>query len=118
MPRPVPLTLARLRQRYLLPHILPPPAPIFTQTSTNLASQTTQIQTTLDELITSTTELRDSLAAERERVRALCEEVERVLDGVRKREDEEREWREEVSGEVEGLKEGLPKVSRLQSEGS
>lgn len=34
-----------------------------------------------------------------------------MLEGVRKREEEEREWREEVSGEVEGLKEGLPKVS-------
>jgi len=98
-------------QKYLLPHLRPPTTTAFQQTSQSLEDQYDEAQALLTSLTTSTNELKEQLEADRERVGVVVADVEEAVKGVKENEERWREEMREVRGEVESVRELVPKVS-------
>lgn len=97
-------------QKYLAPHLKPPSSTAFQETSTELSSQYDAAQAALDELKAETAALSAAAEGERQRVAAALDDVESAARAVR---DAEARWRDdmrEVRGEVESVRELVPRM--------
>jgi uncharacterized protein YukE len=103
--------LTSLARKYLLPHLRPPSSTAFQQTSSDLTAQYDEAARLLSELQTQTEALQAGLEGERERVRVAVEDVEEAVRGVREGEERWREEMREIRGEVESVRELVPRVS-------
>lgn len=103
--------LTSLARKYLLPHLRPPSSTAFQQTSSDLTAQYDEAARLLSELQTQTEALQAGLEGERERVRVAVEDVEEAVRGVRDGEERWREEMREIRGEVESVRELVPRVS-------
>ncbi|WVR08755.1 hypothetical protein IAU60_005813 [Kwoniella sp. DSM 27419] len=102
--------LSTLAKKYLLPHLQPPSTTSFQDTSASLTAGYDEAAKLLADLSEQTTKLQTSLDEDRERVTAVVNEVEDALKSVR---DGEERWREEmrdIRGEVESVRELVPKM--------
>lgn len=100
-------------QKYLMPHLQPPSSTAFQSTSSTLSAQFAEADALLAELQESTTKLQTSLDEDREKIEAVVEGVEEASRMVKEGEERWREEMREVRGEVEGLRELVPRVSPL-----
>jgi hypothetical protein len=98
-------------QKYLLPHLRPPSTSTFQQTSSSLADQFAEADRLLNDLQASTNKLQETLDTDRERVTAVVEGVEEATKLVKEGEEKWREEMREVRGEVESLRELVPRVN-------
>lgn len=98
-------------QKYLLPHLRPPSTTTFQQTSSSLSDQFAEADRLLNDLQASTSKLQETLDSDRERVTAVVEGVEEATRMVKEGEEKWREEMREVRGEVESLRELVPRVS-------
>jgi uncharacterized protein YukE len=110
--------LTSLARKYLLPHLRPPSSTAFQQTSSDLTAQYDEAARLLSELQTQTEALQAGLEGERERVRVAVEDVEEAVRGVREGEERWREEMREIRGEVESVRELVPRVSPSGAERS
>jgi peroxin-14 len=97
-------------KKYLAPHLKPPSSTAFQETSSELSAQYDAAQSALDELKAETAALTEAAAGERQRVAAAIEDVEAAARAVR---DAEARWRDdmrEVRGEVESVRELVPRM--------
>lgn len=94
-----------------MPHLKPPTTTTFQQTSAELSQQYDEAAKLLSELSTHTTALQQGLEGDRERVNKVVEEVEEAVKAVRGNEERWRDEMREVRGEVESVRELVPKVS-------
>ncbi|KAK8850694.1 hypothetical protein IAR55_004614 [Kwoniella newhampshirensis] len=102
--------LTALAKKYLVPHLRPPSTTSFQETSTSLTAQYDEAARLLAELSEQTTKLQTTIEEDRERVNAVVGEVEEAVRGVK---DGEERWREEmrdIRGEVESVRELVPKM--------
>lgn len=107
--------LSALARKYLTPHLQPPSSTAFQETSASLTEQYDQAQAALDELREQTTALTAAAEAERERVSSALDDVEAAAKTVR---DAEARWRDdmrEVRGEVESVRELVPRLIEKHS---
>lgn len=99
-----------LARKYLVPHLKPPSSTAFQSTSAELAEQYDAAAAALDELRAETAALATAAQSERERVAAALEDVESAAKAVK---DAEARWRDdmrEVRGEVESVRELVPRM--------
>lgn len=94
-----------------MPHLQPPSSTTFQNTSSALTEQYDEAAKLLSELQTQTNALQESLDADRERVNLVVEEVEGAVKHVRDGEEKWREEMREIRGEVESIRELVPRVS-------
>jgi len=99
-------------QKYLLPHLQPPSTTSFQSTSASLSEQYDEAARLLSELQDQTTKLSESIEGDRERVNGVVGEVEEAVKGVREGEERWREEMREIRGEVESVRELVPRVGR------
>ncbi|KAI9633430.1 peroxisomal membrane anchor protein conserved region-domain-containing protein [Dioszegia hungarica] len=99
-----------LAKKYLLPHLRPPSSSSFQQTSSSLSEQFAEADRLLNDLQASTTKLQETLDSDRERVTAVVEGVEEATRMVKDGEEKWREEMREVRGEVESLRELVPRL--------
>lgn len=102
--------LSALARKYLTPHLKPPSSSAFQETSADLSAQYDAAQAALDELKAETEALTKAAAGERERVSSALDDVEAAARAVR---DAESRWRDdmrEVRGEVESVRELVPRM--------
>lgn len=107
--------LTALARKYLTPHLQPPSSTAFQETSASLAEQYDAAQAALDELREQTTALTSAAEAERERVSAALDEVEAAAKTVKEAEARWRDDMREVRGEVESVKELVPRLIEKHS---
>jgi len=100
-----------LDQKYLLPHLRPPSTTSFQQTSSALTEQYDEAARLLQELQDQTTKLQTSVEEDRGRVVKVVDEVEEAVRSVREGEEQWREEMREIRGEVESVRELVPRVS-------
>ncbi|GMK59191.1 hypothetical protein CspeluHIS016_0702060 [Cutaneotrichosporon spelunceum] len=108
--------LTALARKYLAPHLKPPSSTAFQETSASLAEQYDAAQAALDDLKKQTEELTNSAEEERTRVAAALDDVEAAAKAVR---DAEARWRDdmrEVRGEVESVRELVPRLIEKHSQ--
>lgn len=72
-------------------------------------------QSLLDELTKSTRTLQEGLEGDRDRINGIVEEVEGAVRSVKDNEERWREEMREVRGEVESVRDLVPKVSAASS---
>jgi len=99
-----------MNQKYLAPHLKPPSSTAFQETSTELTAQYDAAQAALEELKAETAALSAAAESERQRVAAALDEIESAARAVR---DAEARWRDdmrEVRGEVESVRELVPRM--------
>ncbi|EJT52983.1 hypothetical protein A1Q2_03342 [Trichosporon asahii var. asahii CBS 8904] len=99
-----------LARKYLVPHLKPPSSTAFQSTSAELSEQYDAAAAALDELRAETAALATAAQSERERVAAALEDVESAARAVK---DAEARWRDdmrEVRGEVESVRELVPRM--------
>lgn len=94
-----------------MPHLKPPTTTTFQQTSQELSQQYDEAAKLLSELSEHTTALQRGLEGDRERVNKVIEEVEEAVSGVKSNEERWRDEMRELRGEVESVRELVPKVS-------
>ncbi|BEI89622.1 uncharacterized protein CcaverHIS019_0209840 [Cutaneotrichosporon cavernicola] len=108
--------LTALARKYLTPHLKPPSSTAFQETSASLAEQYDAAQAALDDLKAQTEALTASAEEERTRVAAALDDVEAAAKAVR---DAEARWRDdmrEVRGEVESVRELVPRLIEKHSQ--
>ncbi|ORX40858.1 peroxisomal membrane anchor protein conserved region-domain-containing protein [Kockovaella imperatae] len=101
--------LTALARKYLLPHLQPPSTTSFQQTSQDLTSSYDEAAQLLRELSDQTNQLQTSLENDRERIDKVVDDVELAVKSVK---DGEERWREEMRdmrGEVDSLKDLVPR---------
>jgi peroxin-14 len=103
--------LTTLARKYLLPHLRPPSTTAFQQTSSDLTAQYDEAARLLSELQAQTEVLQAGLEGERERVRMVVDDVEAAIKSVKDGEERWREEMREIRGEVESVRELVPRVS-------
>ncbi|WOO76567.1 Peroxisomal membrane protein PER10 [Vanrija pseudolonga] len=107
--------LAALARKYLTPHLQPPSSTAFQETSQALTEQYDAAAAALADLKAETEALSKSTEAERARLSAALDEVEEAARAVR---DAETRWRDdmrEVRGEVESVRELVPRMIEKHS---
>ncbi|KAL1413671.1 peroxisomal membrane protein pex14 [Vanrija albida] len=108
--------LAALARKYLTPHLQPPSSTAFQETSQALTEQYDAAAAALADLKAETEALAKSTEAERSRLSAALDEVEEAARAVR---DAETRWRDdmrEVRGEVESVRELVPRMIEKHSQ--
>ncbi|EIW69314.1 hypothetical protein TREMEDRAFT_30508 [Tremella mesenterica DSM 1558] len=107
--------LTALARKYLLPHLQPPSSTSFQTTSSSLSDQYSSVQSALEELSTRTSDLQISLDEDRSRVNSVIGQAE---DAVKAVQEGEKRWRDdlrEMRGEVDGIRELVPKMIEKHS---
>ncbi|TXT15549.1 hypothetical protein VHUM_00052 [Vanrija humicola] len=107
--------LAALARKYLTPHLQPPSSTAFQETSQALTEQYDAAAAALADLKAETEALAKSTEGERARLSAALDEVEEAARAVR---DAETRWRDdmrEVRGEVESVRELVPRMIEKHS---
>lgn len=97
-------------QKYLLPHLQPPPSTAYEEDKDALTAQFDAAEALLKEIQAETASVRAAVEEQKERIDQTTDDVKSVVTELREGESRTRDEMREIREEVTNIREMLPKV--------